>query len=297
MDDIDIDFMDSVDEMEITESPLNIPKYPITPVKSTKSSAISEILKAPQRRTTQSILKQDQPINQFTEEPIKEVLQKHNKNFNTECQVTEDIKNPKQFVDSLQGKSGMYMISGDDYRQSPDVLMKIGKAKDLKNRLRQYFFCYPGGYYIYGVILTRKVPVVTKETSAHKTEQTIHAYLRRLNLNILQKHGKSGEWFLIQAPDVQKIFLIALSVASEMGLANPGPFCYAFFPPIFVKEYAIKTITTVRPPMKPEEAEKLEKKIRAEYRMTAQKPSLKGERQVRAGIARPYTETAKSLFS
>ena len=109
-------------------------------------------------------------------------------------------------------------------------------------------------------------------------------------MNILQKHGRSGEWFLIQSPDVQKVFLIALSVASETGFANPPPYCYAFFPPLFVKEYPTQAIKNVRAPMESSEATKLETTIKEPYRMTTQDPIIKGERQLRGGVSRPYSQ-------
>ena len=134
--------------------PMSEPK---TPVQS-KSSSMPD---APKHPTTQTIVAKDMPVNPSAAEPIMEVLKKHKK----ECILTPTDEEAaltfaKTFVDSLEGKSGIYMISGDDYSKSPNVLMKIGKAKDLKHRLRQYFFCYPGGFYIYGVILTLQyVPV------------------------------------------------------------------------------------------------------------------------------------------
>ncbi len=272
---------------------MDAPQFPMSPSFSSASTypstpppTIPSVLPpAPPRPTVHSIAKKDKPVNPNTEEPIMKVLTKHNK----ECKLTDDV-DAKTFLETLNEKSGIYMISGDDYHQSPDVLMKIGKAKDLNHRLRQYFFCYPGGFYIYGVILTLKLPVIPKATSAHQTEQTIHAYLRHLNLNILQKHGRSGEWFLIQAPDVQKVFLIALSVASETGFANPPPYCYAFFPPLFVKEYKTQAIKNVRAPMESAEATKLEATIKEPYRMTTQDPKIKGERQLRGGVSRPYSQ-------
>lgn len=277
----------------ILSTPITSRKRPRTEITTTPvSTARLRMPDPPKRQTVASRISARLPVQPETAEPIEHVLKAHGR----ECIVS--VPNEKNFIDSLVGKSGIYMISGDDYSKSPDVLMKIGKAKDLNHRLRQYFFCYPGGFFIYGIILTQTTfPAQEKFTSRHKTEQSIHAYLRYLNLNILQKHGRSGEWFLIQSEDVSKIFLVALSVASEMGLAE-APYCYAFFPPIFVKEYKSREVEKqmYRPVMSEADAQKLESTLVDErYRPKKQEPILKGAQQTARGLAPPKLPSSKKL--
>lgn len=261
--------------------------FQTTPV----SQRLTRIPGAPVRPTIASLVAARKPVDPSSEESFQTVLHAHSKECN--FKIGTDIK---AFVDNLAGKSGIYMISKDNYYESSDVLMKIGKAKNLKHRLKQYFFCYPGGFYIYGIILTKDINVQEKNSSRHRIEQSIHSYLRYLNLNILQKHGRSGEWFLIQSNEISKIFLISLSIATEIGLAKETPYCYAFFPPILVTEYKSKQSQLKKTIMSDNDVKHFENTVNAKYRPQNINPLFKSEYQAVKQLARPYSRHARTLF-
>lgn len=257
-----------------------------TPKKSI-TSVLSQPPQAPKRVTTKTLVSQHRPVvvdNNY----IEKSLSRNRK----QCLTGKNI-DPKTFIKTLDGRQGLYFISGDDFTKSPDVMLKIGKASNLKNRIKSYLFCFPGGFYIYGIILTKQSNVTEAKSAHHLTEQNLHQYLRYLNLNISQPHGHSGEWFLVKSEDVTKVFITALSVASEQGLA-PEPYCYAFFPPIFVKETQANTLP--RKVMNPKDANELETQINEADRFQGpMDPVLQSNMQAARGLSRKATQNRKSL--
>ncbi len=254
-------------------------RTPERPVYSDSSSNKSQSGWAPTRTTFRNVLSQDRPVLE-SENEIAGALARNRKKCISSKEVNSDT-----LIDKLNLQQGIYMISGDDYMKSTDVLLKIGKANNLKKRIKNYFLCYPGGFYIYGIILTKPNHVAFESNrSHHKTEQTIHQYLRYLNLNIAQPHGHSGEWFLINSHDVSKVFIAALSVAAEQGLADE-PYCYALFPPIFVN--ATNSTGLYKKTMPEDDALILESKIHDEDRFTGTfNPVGQSARQANRGLSR-----------
>jgi hypothetical protein len=117
-------------------------------------------------------------------------------------------------LESLKGKSGIYFIS-QDAPSSPTekFLVKIGLAvakpqhnykkskRGLKSRLESYLFCYPTGFYIYGLMFTTP-------KNASPLERQIHSYLAGKGRKADYPHSRVEEWYHLSLIDIQKTILI-----------------------------------------------------------------------------------------
>ena len=105
---------------------------------------------------------------------------------------------PNSFINN---KSGIYIIS---YLVSPDtprnkkVLVKIGKAYNLKNRIDSYHTCFVDSFYTWSVILTSK-----RNYSA--LEQIIHNTLKKyLYKDQVYDARRKGEWYSLRKDTLEK---------------------------------------------------------------------------------------------
>lgn len=114
-----------------------------------------------------------------------------------------------RLLQSLAGKSGIYFIS-PEFPSDPNerFLVKIGLAvakpyigqkskRGLKSRLESYLFCYPRGYYIFGIMFTTK-------DNALKMERQIHSYLAGKGRKADYPHSRVEEWYHLTLSDIFK---------------------------------------------------------------------------------------------
>ena len=114
-----------------------------------------------------------------------------------------------RLLQSVSGKSGIYFIS-PEFPSDPHerFLVKIGLAvakpylgekskRGLKSRLESYLFCYPRGFYIFGLMFTDK-------DNALKMERRIHSYLAGKGRKADYPHSRVEEWYHLSLRDIFK---------------------------------------------------------------------------------------------
>ena len=100
----------------------------------------------------------------------------------------ELVRKSVDFFKYISGNSGVYIITSTDFYKKDEnekMLVKIGLAKDLGNRLNNYLLCWPTGLYVFGIIFTKN------EDYAKRTERSIHQYL-----NIKQTKNQQKKVFV-----------------------------------------------------------------------------------------------------
>lgn len=117
----------------------------------------------------------------------------------------KDLDN-NELLTKLQGKSGVYFISPEIPENPVDkILVKIGigesrafnPKRGLSSRLDSYLLCYPRGFNIFGL-------VVTKKKEAVKLERKIHSYLAGKGRKFDLKHSHIEEWYWLSLEDIEK---------------------------------------------------------------------------------------------
>lgn len=120
-------------------------------------------------------------------------------------------KNGKDFLNYLNGKSGVYFITNElPTNATQRFLVKVGMAQSvldfdrqvrvggLKTRLEQYLLYYPRGYHIFGLY-------VTQYNRAYEVEREVQSYLAGKGRKSDFPHSHSEEWFLLSRNDVRYV--------------------------------------------------------------------------------------------
>lgn len=129
--------------------------------------------------------------------------------------------------EKVQGKSGVYILSpytSPTVNKMKNVLVKIGKGKNLWKRLDDYHTCLPQSFWTFTLIITKDNKV------ADRLEKAFHSELK--TKNYLYKHPDYnariyGEWFQLRKGDLLKILNKTVSSPTFqeeiIDIVNPHP--------------------------------------------------------------------------
>jgi len=141
----------------------------------------------------------------------------------------KDLDN-NELLTKLQGKSGVYFISPETPPNSVDkILVKIGigesrafnPKRGLSSRLDSYLLCYPRGFNIFGLI-------VTKKKEAVNLERKIHSYLAGKGRKFELEHSHIEEWYWLSLEDIEKTIKLYKEIPNALDSV-------VFTPPHFLK--------------------------------------------------------------
>jgi hypothetical protein len=103
----------------------------------------------------------------------------------------------QQYLKSIYAHSGLYIITPKNgYSNTEKMHVKIGIAGDFHDRFGAYLLCYPTGFYVFRLFLTRD------KTQAVRLERSIHRYLGAKYKFIVTKHSHSEEVFNLTLKEV-----------------------------------------------------------------------------------------------
>ena len=136
--------------------------------------------------------------------------------------------NGEQFLNYLEGKSGVYFIS-NEYHATGRFLVKVGMAQSvidfdrqvriggLNTRLSQYLLYYPRGYTIFGLY-------TTNYDKSYEVEKLVQSYLAGKGRKSGFPHSHSEEWFILshkEINDVIRLFSNAPNVRDSVLFMPP----------------------------------------------------------------------------
>jgi len=86
------------------------------------------------------------------------------------------------------------------------IYLKIGKANDIRNRLNQYFLCFPRGYYLYAVVLfNSRLQKDTLQVQTNRLETQLRKELNSFKITTVARKQGRQEWFRMTIPELQRV--------------------------------------------------------------------------------------------
>lgn len=158
------------------------------------------------------------------------------------------------YLKSIYAHSGVYIITPKhEYSTTKKMHVKIGIAGDFHERFGAYFLCYPTGFYVFRLFLTRD------KSQAYRLERSIHRYLAAKYKFIVTKHSHSEEVFNLT---LEELSILVKTIESNIGITfkkgedilsgkdRYGEFIFPYIdtlPEIFLNENLAKGGTRIKP--------------------------------------------------